>query len=66
MWIRAYSSGDGMCYRTHPSLFFVVMKGEFDTLLKWPFEYKVSLTPVGPDTLATYCAGIQVPFKWSE
>ena len=43
MCIRAYLNGDGMGYKTHLSLFFVVMRGEFDALLKWPFEYKVSL-----------------------
>ena len=43
MCVRAYLNGDGMGYKTHLSLFFVLMKGEFDALLKWPFEYKVSL-----------------------
>jgi TNF receptor-associated factor 2/TNF receptor-associated factor 3 len=43
MCIRAYLNGDGMGYKTHLSIFFVLMKGEFDPLLKWPFEYKVSL-----------------------
>ena len=43
MCVRAYLNGDGMGYKTHLSLFFVLMKGEFDPLLKWPFEYKVSL-----------------------
>ncbi len=43
MCIRAYLNGDGMGYKTHLSLFFVVMKGEFDALLEWPFDYKVSL-----------------------
>ena len=43
MCIRAYLNGDGMGYKTHFSLFFVVMKGEFDALMKWPFDYKVSL-----------------------
>ena len=28
---------------THLSLFFVLMKGEYDPLLKWPFDYKVSM-----------------------
>ena len=32
-----------MGHNTHISLFFVLMKGEFDALLKWPFEHKVSL-----------------------
>lgn len=43
MCIRAYLNGDGMGYKTHLSLFFVLMKGECDPLLKWPFEYKVSM-----------------------
>ena len=43
MCIRAYLNGDGMGHNTHISLFFVLMKGEFDALLKWPFEHKVSL-----------------------
>ncbi len=34
MCIRAYLNGDGMGYKTHLSLFFVVMNGEFDALLK--------------------------------
>ena len=43
MCIRIYLNGDGMGHKTHLSLFFVLMKGEFDALLKWPFENKVSL-----------------------
>lgn len=46
MCLRVYLNGDGMGYKTHLSLFFVLMKGEFDALLKWPFEYKVSLIMV--------------------
>ena len=47
MCIRAYLNGDGMGYKTHLSLFFVLMKGECDPLLKWPFENKVSMILVG-------------------
>ena len=43
MCIRAYLNGDGIGYSTHLSIFFVLMKGEYDPLLKWPFDYKVSL-----------------------
>ena len=43
MCIRAYLNGDGIGYKTHLSIFFVLMKGEYDPLLKWPFEFKVSL-----------------------
>ena len=43
MCILAYLNGDGIGYKTHFSIFFVLMKGEYDPLLKWPFESKVSL-----------------------
>lgn len=43
MCIRAYLNGDGIGFNTHLSVFFVVMRGEYDQLLKWPFESKVSL-----------------------
>ncbi|XP_051867942.1 TNF receptor-associated factor 5-like isoform X2 [Pristis pectinata] len=41
---RAYLNGDGAGKGTHVSLFFVVMKGEYDSLLMWPFKQKVTLT----------------------
>ena len=47
MCIRVYLNGDGTGYKTHLSLFFVLMKGEFDALLKWPFEHKISMILVG-------------------
>lgn len=28
---------------THVSLFFVIMRGQYDALLKWPFRQKVTL-----------------------
>lgn len=43
MCIRAYLNGDGIGLGTHLSVFFVLMRGEYDPLLKWPFESKVSL-----------------------
>ena len=43
MCIRAYLNGDGIGFNTHLSVFFVLLKGEYDPLLKWPFESKVSL-----------------------
>jgi len=49
MCIRAYLNGDGSGYKTHLSLFFVIMKGEYDALLKWPFDYKVSVILVGKE-----------------
>ena len=49
MCIRAYLNGDGIGFNTHLSVFFVLMRGEYDPLLKWPFEYKVSLVLVDQD-----------------
>ncbi|XP_038617396.1 TNF receptor-associated factor 5 [Tachyglossus aculeatus] len=40
---RAYLNGDGSGKGTHLSLYFVVMKGEFDSLLQWPFKQKVTM-----------------------
>ena len=41
--IRAFLNGDGSGHTTHLSLFFMLMKGEYDPLLKWPLECKVSM-----------------------
>lgn len=49
MCIRAYLNGDGIGFKSHLSLFFVLMRGEYDPLLKWPFEHKVSLILVDQD-----------------
>ena len=43
MCIRAYLNGDGIAEGTHLSIFFIIMKGECDPLLQWPFKHKVSL-----------------------
>ncbi|CAF3990168.1 unnamed protein product [Didymodactylos carnosus] len=42
MCMRAYLNGDGNTRRTHLSLFFVVMRGEYDAILRWPFHFKVT------------------------
>ena len=41
MCLRAYLNGDGTGRGTHLSLFFVLMKGPHDALLRWPFNQKV-------------------------
>lgn len=43
MCLRIYLNGDGTGRGTHLSLFFVVMRGHSDALLKWPFNQKVIL-----------------------
>ena len=44
MCARLYLNGDGVGHGTHLSLFFALMKGEFDALLSWPFNQRVTLT----------------------
>ena len=43
MCIRAYLNGDGISVGIHLSVFFVLIRGKYDPLLNWPFDYKVSL-----------------------
>lgn len=42
MCVRIYLNGDGIGKGTHISMFFVVMRGEYDALLRWPFRQKVT------------------------
>ena len=49
MCIRAFLNGDGNAEGTYLSIFFVLMKGEYDPLLQWPFESKVNLILVDQD-----------------
>ena len=44
MFVRAHLDGDGIGKSTHLSLFFVVGRGNFDTLLRWPFSQRVTMT----------------------
>ncbi|XP_056410599.1 TNF receptor-associated factor 1-like [Hyla sarda] len=40
--LRIYLNGDGAGKGTHISLFFAIMRGEYDVLLSWPFRHKVT------------------------
>ena len=42
MRLRLYLHGDGNARRTHLSLFFVLMRGPNDAVLKFPFNHKVT------------------------
>lgn len=44
MCARVYLNGDGTGRNTHLSLFFVVMQGDYDDLLSWPFRQRVTLS----------------------
>ncbi|KAJ1134516.1 hypothetical protein NDU88_000967 [Pleurodeles waltl] len=39
---RLYPNGDGSGKGTHVSLFLVVMRGDYDDVLRWPFQQKVT------------------------
>ncbi|WP_354022156.1 hypothetical protein [Endozoicomonas lisbonensis] len=43
MCAKIYMNGDGFGKGSHLSLFFVVMKGEYDALQTWPFQKKITL-----------------------
>ena len=42
MCLHLYIMGEGIGKGTHLSLFLVVMPGEFDNILQWPFTHKVT------------------------
>jgi len=43
MCARLYLNGDGIGAGTHMSLFFVMMRGQYDAVLSWPFTMRVTL-----------------------
>ncbi|CAI8057731.1 TNF receptor-associated factor 3, partial [Geodia barretti] len=47
--LRCYLYGDGQGKGTHISLFVVLMRGEYDDLLAWPFSHRVSLSLINQD-----------------
>ena len=48
---RLYPNGDGVGNGTHMSIFFVVMRGEYDALLPWPFLQKVHFRLIDQDRI---------------
>ena len=51
MCARIYLNGDGMGKGTHISIFFVIMRGEYDALLHWPFRQKVTFMLLDQDNV---------------
>lgn len=39
---RLYPAGDGNAHGSHMSLFFVLMRSDYDPILRFPFPYKIS------------------------
>ena len=48
---RIHLDGDGSGKGTHISVFFVVMRGEFDHKLRWPFRQKVTIMLLDQDNV---------------
>lgn len=65
MCARIYLDGDGAGKRSHISLFFVVMRGDYDSLLQWPFQQKVrmSLLDQTPAVAPRYRSDVIEVFK---
>ncbi|CAF1183376.1 unnamed protein product [Rotaria sordida] len=40
--LRLFLNGDAKAKGTHMSLFFILMRGNYDDVLRWPFEFKVT------------------------
>ena len=51
MCARIYLNGDGMGRGTHISVSFVVMRGRYDGVLRWPFRQKVSFMLLDQDNV---------------
>ena len=70
MCLRLYIMGDDIGKGTHLSLFFVVMCGEFDNILQWPFTHKVTFKLInqagGEDIIETFKPNIVKPTCGSD
>ncbi|XP_028512613.1 TNF receptor-associated factor 1-like [Exaiptasia diaphana] len=42
--LRLYPNGVGVGKGTHASVFMVIMRGEYDAILTWPFDWKYNFT----------------------
>jgi hypothetical protein len=44
MQLRLFLNGDSSTRGTHMSLYLVIMKGDYDAIVHWPFTFKVTFT----------------------
>ena len=51
MCVRLYLNGDGKGKGTHISVFFVIMRGQYDALLRWPFRQKITFMLIDQDNV---------------
>jgi len=45
--VRLYMNGHGCEWNSHLSFFFVLMKGDWDVILEWPFSHRVEFKVMG-------------------
>lgn len=45
--VRLYMNGHGHEQNSHLSFFFVLMKGDYDAIIEWPFSHRVELKIMG-------------------
>ena len=65
MCMRVYLNGDGVGKGSHLSLFFVLMKGEFDAVNQWPFKQKVMLMLLDQGSSQAHRSDLQAGFGFS-
>ena len=51
MCARIYLNGNGMGRGTHISVFFVVMRGQYDAILRWPFRQRITFMLLDQDNI---------------
>ena len=61
--VRIYLNGDGTGRGTHISLFLVVLPGNFDGILRWPFRPRVTFTLMDQDHAEDVIGYFQSPFE---
>lgn len=47
-------NGDGAGRGTHMSIYLVIQRGPYDSLLVWPFKHQVKVSILGPPTKSTH------------
>jgi hypothetical protein len=49
--MRLYLNGDGDVRGEYVSLFLVLMRGDYDAILQWPFQFKIKFELIDQSTL---------------
>ena len=56
-------NGQGAAKNTHTSVFFIIMKGEFDAILPWPFVSEITFTLIDQQEDTTQRENVVRSFK---